>query len=205
MRNSLLHVGIAISEHDHESPDGNVTELLLRWRDGSQEALDELVPIVYSELRRLAQYHLKGEQPAHSLQATGLAHEAFVRLFGFQRVDWQNRAHFFAIASRIMRRVLVEHARKRRAAKRGAGMRITLTEGDAVTEALDVEVLSLHQALSKLEAKDPRQSRVVELRYFGGLDIDETAEVLEVSPRTVKRDWRVAKLWLRRELERHST
>jgi RNA polymerase sigma factor (TIGR02999 family) len=181
---------------------GQVTELLLRWRGGNREALDELVPIVYSELRRLAQYHLKGDRAQHSLQATALTHEVFLRLFGYQRVDWQNRAHFFAMASRIMRRVLVEHARRRQAGKRNPAQRVTLAEGHARTEALDVEVLSLHQVLSKLEAKDPRQSRVVELRYFGGLDIDETAEVLGVSPATVKRDWRVAKLWLRRELAR---
>jgi len=181
---------------------GLVTELLLRWRGGSQEALDELIPAVYSELRRLAQHHLEGERAEHSLRATALTHEVFLRLCGYQRVGWQNRAHFFAMASRIMRRVLVEHARRRKTAKRDHGQRVTLAEGHARTEALDIEVLSLHQALSKLEVKDVRQSRVVELRYFGGLGIDETAEVLGVSPATVKRDWRVAKLWLRRELKR---
>jgi RNA polymerase sigma factor (TIGR02999 family) len=190
------------AHHEQDGRTTEVTEVLRRWRAGSQEALDELIPAVYSELRRLAQRHLEGERAPHSLQATALTHEVFLRLFGYQRVDWQNRAHFFAMASRIMRRVLVEHARRRKAAKRGHGQRVTLSESHARTEALDIEVLSLHQALSRLEEKDPRQGRVVELRYFGGLDINETAEVVGISPATVKRDWRVAKLWLRRELRR---
>lgn len=182
---------------------GHVTELLLRWRGGSQTALDELIPIVYTELRRLAQFHLQSERPEHSLQATALTHEAFVRLFGYQRVDWQNRAHFFAMASRIMRRVLVEHARKRRAQKRGGAARaVTLTDAHARTEPFAVDVIALHEALTKLSEKDARQGSIVELRYFGGLNTDETAEVLEISPATVKRDWRVARLWLKRELGR---
>jgi RNA polymerase sigma factor (TIGR02999 family) len=189
-----------VSGGHHEPGVGDVTDLLVRWREGSREALDALIPAVYAELRRLAQHHLEGERGGHSLQATALTHEAFLRLFGCRQVNWQDRAHFFAMASRIMRRVLVESARRRQAAKRDHGQRVTLEEGQARAEGPDLDLLSLHQALAKLETKDARQCRVVELRYFGGLDIDETAEVLGVSPATVKRDWRVAKLWLRREI-----
>ena len=184
------------------SSQGDVTGLLVAWKNGSPEALDELIPIVYSELRKLARQQLRGERPDHSLQPTALTHEAFLRLFGTRQVGWQNRAHFFAVASQLMRRVLVEHARKRQTLKRG-GMptRVTLDEADTPVEPLDVDVVNLHEALTELEEVDPRQSRIVELRYFGGLNMEETAEVLSVSPATVKRDWRVAKLWLRRALE----
>ena len=184
------------------SRQGDVTGLLVAWKNGSPEALDELIPIVYAELRNLARQQLRGERPDHSLQPTALTHEAFLRLFGTRQVGWQNRAHFFAVASQLMRRILVEHARKRRAVKRG-GMptRVTLDEADTPVEPLDVDVVALHEALTKLEEVDSRQSRIVELRYFGGLNMEETAEVLSVSPATVKRDWRVAKLWLRRALQ----
>lgn len=184
------------------SSQGDVTGLLVAWKNGSPEALDELIPIVYAELRKLARQQLRGERPDHSLQPTTLTHEAFLRLFGTRQVGWQNRAHFFAVASQLMRRVLVEHARKRQTVKRG-GMptRVTLDEADRSVEPVDVDVVALHEVLTELEEVDPRQSRIVELRYFGGLNIDETAEVLSVSPATVKRDWRVAKLWLRRALE----
>ena len=184
------------------SSPGDVTALLVAWKDGSPEALEELTPIVYSELRRLARNHLRGERRDHSLQPTALTHEAFLRLFGTRKVEWQNRAHFFAVASQLMRRVLVEHARKRGAAKRGAGAtRVTLGDVDAPTTSVDVDVIAVHDALDQLEAIDSRQSRIVELRYFGGLSTEEVAEVLGVSPATVKREWRVAKLWLRRALE----
>ena len=184
------------------SSQGDVTGLLVAWKNGSPEALDELIPIVYAELRKLARQQLCGERPDHSLQPTTLTHEAFLRLFGTRQVGWQNRAHFFAVASQLMRRVLVEHARKRQTVKRG-GMptRVTLDEADTPVEPVDVDVVALHEALTQLEEVDPRQSRIVELRYFGGLNMEETAEVLSVSPATVKRDWRVAKLWLRRALE----
>ena len=179
-----------------------MTGLLVAWKNGSSEALDDLVPIVYSELRKLARQQLRGERPDHSLQPTTLTHEAFLRLFGTRQVGWQNRAHFFAVASQLMRRILVEHARKRQTVKRGAlPTRVTLAEADTSVEPLDVDVVALHEALTELEEVDSRQSRVVELRYFGGLNMQETAEVLNVSEATVKRDWRVAKLWLRRALK----
>ena len=180
----------------------NITGLLVAWKAGSNEALDELIPIVYSELRRLARYQLRGERPGHTLEPTALTHEAFLRLFGTRQVSWQNRAHFFAVAAQLMRRVLVEHARKRAATKRGGSItRITLDEARAPAEPANlVDIIALHEALTELETVDPRQCRIVELRYFGGLDTDETAEVLGLSPRTVKRDWRVAKIWLRRAL-----
>jgi RNA polymerase sigma factor (TIGR02999 family) len=181
---------------------GDVTGLLVAWRNGSSEALDELIPIVYGELRRVAGQQLRGERPDHSLQPTALTHEAFLRLLGTRRVGWQNRAHFFAVASQLMRRILVEHARRRQTAKRGgAPTRVTLDEADAPIESVDVDIVALHEALLALKDLDPRQARIVELRYFGGLSMEEAAEILGVSPATVKRDWRVAKLWLRRALE----
>ena len=180
----------------------DITGLLVAWKEGDDEALNELVPIVYSELRRLARYQLRGERAGHSLQPTALTHEAFLRLFGTRQVSWQNRAHFFAVAAQLMRRVLVEHARRRSATKRGGSVtRVTFDEARTPTEAEDLDVLALHEALEQLGKIDPRQCRIVELRYFGGLDTDETAEVLGISPSTVKRDWRVAKIWLRRALE----
>jgi RNA polymerase sigma factor (TIGR02999 family) len=180
----------------------DITGLLVAWKNGDNEALDELIPIVYSELRRLARYQLGGERAGHSLQPTALTHEAFLRLLGTRQVGWQNRAHFFAVAAQLMRRVLVEHARKRSATKRGGSItRVTFDETKALAEAQDLDVLALHEALTQLEKIDPRQCRIVELRYFGGLDTEETAEVLGLSPSTVKRDWRVAKIWLRRALE----
>ncbi len=185
-----------------DSRPGDVTGLLVAWKNGSPEALDELIPIVYAELRQLARHQLRGERPDHSLQPTALTHEAFLRLFGTRQVSWQNRAHFFAVASQLMRRILVEHARKRGAAKRGGLVtRVALDEANAPAESPDVDVIALHEALSELEKIDPRQSRIVELKYFGGLNNEETAEVLSLSLATVKRDWSVAKLWLRRALE----
>ena len=185
-----------------DSRPGEVTGLLVAWKNGSPEALDQLIPIVYTELRQLARHQLRGERPDHSLQPTALTHEAFLRLFGTRQVSWQNRAHFFAVASQLMRRILVEHARKRGAAKRGGLVtRVALDEANAPAESPDVDVITLHEALSELERIDPRQSRIVELKYFGGLNNEETAEVLSLSPATVKRDWSVAKLWLRRALE----
>jgi len=180
----------------------DITGLLVAWKNGDNDALDELIPIVYSELRQLARYQLRGERAGHSLQPTALTHEAFLRLFGTRQVSWQNRAHFFAVAAQLMRRVLVEHARKRSATKRGGSVtRITLDEAKIPAKAVELDVLALHEALTQLEKIDPRQCRIVELRYFGGLDTEETAEVLGLSPSTVKRDWRVAKIWLRRALE----
>ena len=185
-----------------DSKPGEVTGLLVAWKNGSPEALDELIPIVYSELRQLARHQLRGERSDHSLQPTALTHEAFLRLFGTRQISWQNRAHFFAVASQLMRRVLVEHARKRRASKRaGSATRVILDEARTPAEPVDVDVIALHEALTELEKVDPRQSRIVELKYFGGLNNEETAEVLSVSLATVKRDWSVARLWLRRALD----
>lgn len=181
-----------------------VEALLQKWRDGNRSALDELVPKVYAELRRLARRALRSEGPWHTLQPTALTHELFLELSRQRKVGWQNRAHFFAVASYLMRRILAEHARKRAAAKRDGGIRVSLDEGlRPMREAdprLAANLLDLHDALSTLERLDPRQARIVELRYFGGLTIEEAAELLDVSPATVKRDWTVARLWLRREL-----
>jgi RNA polymerase sigma factor (TIGR02999 family) len=182
-------------------PTGRVTELLRAWGRGSREALDELVPLVYAELRRLAGRQLGRERRDHTLEPAALAHEVFLRLSGYRQVGWQDRAHFFAIAVRVMRRILVEHARRRRARKRGgSAVRVSGVELRAPSRSFDLEALD--EALARLESFDPVQGRIVELRYFGGLSIEETAEALGVSPATVKRDWAVARLWLRRELDR---
>jgi RNA polymerase sigma factor (TIGR02999 family) len=178
-----------------------ITQLLIKWRNGDHAALDELLPLVYGELRRLAGYYLRQERPHHTLQPTALVHEAYLRLVGEKGIDWQNRAHFFGIAAVRMRHILVEHARSRRAAKRGGGeYRLSLSEADRLEEKCDVNLLALDDALQRLEALDPQKSRIVELRYFGGLTIEETAEALNVSPATVKRDWSMARAWLRSEI-----
>lgn len=178
-----------------------ITQLLIKWRDGDLAALDELVPRVYSELRRLAKYYLRQERPDHTMQSSDLVHEAYLRLVDEQEIDWQNRAHFFGIASVRMRHILVEHARSRQAAKRGGGeYLLSLGKADRLAENRDVNLLALDDALQRLEALDPQKSRIVELRYFGGLTIEETAEALHISPATVKRDWSMARAWLRSEL-----
>jgi RNA polymerase sigma factor (TIGR02999 family) len=179
----------------------SVTQLLLEWTGGDRAALDRLMPLVYGELRRLAAGYLGRERRDHTLQPTALVHEAFLRLVDQQRIEWQGRAHFLALAATLMRQLLIDHARKHRAAKRGSGgPRLTLLEGDLAAEPRDVDLLDLDRALSALAALDSRQARVVELRYFGGMTIEETAEVLEVSPATVKLDWSLARAWLLREL-----
>jgi RNA polymerase sigma-70 factor, ECF subfamily len=183
--------------------DADVTGLLLAWGRGDQSAADRLVVAVYDELRRQAERAMRREGGEHTLQATALVHESYLRLVDQRRVEWRNRAHFFAIASTVMRRILVDHARARLSAKRGGGVApITLAgvarAGDDGTE--DVDLLALHEALQRLAVLDPDQSRLVELRYFGGLTIEETAEALSVSPATVKREWALARAWLRREL-----
>lgn len=178
----------------------DVTRLLHRWRDGDQGALDELTPLLYDELRRLASGQLRRERANHTLQATEVVHEAFVRLIGSD-VPWQDRAHFLAVAARTMRRLLVDHARGRRRDKRGGGLvRVTLQPRDAVLEPPGAEILALDRALSELGRRDPRAASVVELHHFGGLTHDEAAAVLGVSASTVKRDLRVAMAWLQREL-----
>jgi RNA polymerase sigma factor (TIGR02999 family) len=183
----------------HPLPDTEtaVTTLLRAWAQGQEAAGDRLFPILYDELRRLAARYMRRERRAHTLQPSGLVHEAYLRLAGAPDCDWHSRAHFFAIAARVMRQVLVDHARKRGAAKR-EGQLVTLQDVDA--PALPVELLDLDDALRELAALDPRQARVVELRFFGGLDVEETAEVLDLSARTVKREWRTARAWLQRRL-----
>ena len=179
----------------------SVTQMLLDWSEGDREALDKLIPIVYSELRLRAARYLRRERPGHTLQTTALIHETYLRLVEQKDVQWQNRAHFFAIAAQLMRRILVDHARQRDAAKRGgADVTLTLDEAMAVFPGRDVNLMALDETLTRLAEIDPRQSRVVELRYFSGLSIEETAEVLGVSPGTVKLDWSMAKAWLRREM-----
>ena len=175
-----------------------VTELLLKWRGGDKEALEELTQLVYPELRRMARDFLRHERPDHTLQPTALTHEAFLRLIDQRRVRWQGRAHFFAIAARMMRRILVDYARRRLTQKRLA-TQVSL-DPVAPTLAGGVDLVDLHEALLRLEEMDPRQGRIVELRYFGGLTVEETGEVLSLSPATVKREWSVAKRWLRHEL-----
>ena len=184
-------------------PDADVTGLLLAWGRGDQSAADRLVPAVYDELRRHAERAMRREGVEHTLQATALVHESYLRLIDQRRVEWRNRAHFFAIASTVMRRILVDHARARLTAKRGGGaVPVSLAGAEPATpEGTDeADLLALHEALEKLAALDPDQARLVELRYFGGLTIEETAEALCVSPATVKREWAVARAWLRREL-----
>ena len=183
-------------------PSHTVTEMLQAWGSrGDREALDELMPIVYEELRRQAARHLRHERAGHTLQTTALVHEAYLRLVDQRDVRWQNRAHFYAIAAQLMRRILVDHARRGSAAKRGgSALKLPLDEAFASTGEREVDLVAIDEALLKLAELDPQQSRVVELRFFGGLNVEETAEVLGVSPRTVKRDWSVAKAWLHREI-----
>jgi RNA polymerase sigma factor (TIGR02999 family) len=180
-----------------------VSELLQRWNGGDETALERLMPLVYDELRGVAARYLQAERPGHTLQPTALVHEAYMRLVGQDHVVWQNRAHFFAIAAQMMRRVLVDHARRKKAAKRDAAtFRIEMAEKEAGSAGdRDPEILDLDEALKGLEALDPRQARIVELRFFGGLTVEETAEIAGLSPATVKREWRTARAWLRQELE----
>jgi RNA polymerase sigma factor (TIGR02999 family) len=178
-----------------------ITRLLNAWQNGDATARDRLFVLVYQELRRRASLQLRHERQGHTLRPTALVHEAYLRLMGQDRVKWQNRAQFFAIASEMMRRVLVDHARERKAAKRGGtAVRVALEEDVAAAEAREVDLIALDAALDELAAMDPRQSRVVELRFFGGLGTAEIAEVLEVSRATVDRDWRFARTWLYRRL-----
>ncbi len=182
----------------------DVTDLLRRWKEGDQGALERLMPLVYEELHRIASRYLAHERSAHTLQSTALVHEAFVKLVDQRRVNWQNRAQFFGLAAQAMRRILVDHARSRGRQKRGAdAARIPLevTGSPAATESLDpADAIALDRALQKLEAIDPGQARLVELRFFGGLTVEETAEVMVTSPSSVKREWTIAKAWLYREL-----
>ena len=179
-----------------------VTELLARWSQGDASARETLVPLVYDELRRIARRSLSSQRREHTLQPTALVHEAYLRLAGRDSIPWNDRAHFFAVASQMMRQILVDHARKRGAAKRGAGNTISLSvdEISASEQQPNLDVLALDRALTRLASFDPRQSQIVELRFFGGLSIEKTAEIVKVSPATAKREWTTARLWLHRAL-----
>jgi RNA polymerase sigma-70 factor, ECF subfamily len=179
-----------------------VTQLLLAWGNGDEAALDCLVPYVETELHRLAQLYLRRERDNHSLQPTALVNEAFLQLIEGERVQWQNRAHFFGVTARLMRRILVEHARRRQQDKRGGDwLRVSLVEAEDVQEEQSVSILALDDALASLEKFDPRKSRIVELKFFGGLNQEEIAEVLGLALRTVQRDWNLARAWLFNELQ----
>lgn len=179
----------------------DVTELLTAWSNGNQAARDQLMSVVYDELHRLARRYMRRESPDHTLQTSALLNEAFLRLVDQKNVHWQNRAHFFGIAAQMMRRILVDYARGRNYEKRGGGARaLSLDEALIVSDARNEEVVNVHEALERLTEFDARKGQIVELRFFGGLSIEETAEVLGVSPGTVMRDWTLAKAWLRREL-----
>jgi RNA polymerase sigma factor (TIGR02999 family) len=183
-------------EHPEE-----ITRLLAAWSKGDEEALNRLIPVVYPELRRIARQHLRRQSPDHTLESAALANEAYLRLIRAQGIQCENRTHFFALCAQMIRRILVDHARKRRYAKRGGDAeRIPLEEAVLGTRAQGVEVLALDDALISLSKVDPRKGRVVELRYFGGLTVEETAGILQISPETVMRDWKMAKAWLFREL-----
>jgi RNA polymerase sigma factor (TIGR02999 family) len=179
----------------------NITELLASYGRGDKESLDQLMPIVYEELRRQAARYLRREQAGHTLQTTALIHEAYVRLVDQRNMQWQNRAHFFGIAAQMMRRILVDHARSKKRTKRGGSeVRVSLDEATVAVKGQDLDVVALDEALQRLAEIDEQQSRVVELRFFSGLSVEETAEVMGISKSTVKRDWSMAKAWLHREL-----
>lgn len=187
----------------HLNNAAGVTSLLSSWTEGDRGALDELVSLVHHELHAIAARHLRGERQEHTLQATALVNEAWIRLVGQNSVTWQNRAHFFGVAAGIMRRILVDHARRKQADKRGGGAEtIVLDENIDWSDERDVNIVALDDALQVLAAVDPQQSKVIELRFFAGLSVEETAEVLGVSPTTVKREWRMARAWLLRELDK---
>ena len=186
----------------HEAQN-RVTDLLLGWRAGDPKALDALVPLVYDELRRLAHHHLRNERPGHTLQSTALVHEAYFRLIGQDLPEWESRAHFFAIAAQLMRQILVDYARRHRASKRGSGACVlTLDDAVALPQRKDVDIGALDDALNALAEIDPRQSRVVVLRFFAGLSLEETSEVMGIATATVQRDWTAARAWLHREISR---
>ncbi|MGO8793159.1 MAG: sigma-70 family RNA polymerase sigma factor [Terriglobia bacterium] len=184
-------------------PPGDITLLLTELQVGNRAAESKLVPLVYDELRRLARRYMRGERADHTLQPTALVHEAYLRLLGQRDVQWQNRAHFFGVAAQLMRRILVDHARAHRAEKRGGDEpKVTLDTVFVFTEAKGADLVAVDEALTRLTERDPRQGRIVELRFFGGLTEEEAAEVLGVSTRTVKRDWKVARAWLYKEVVR---
>ncbi len=175
----------------------NLTGLLIEWRQGDETALDKLTPLVYDELRRIAHRYVQRERDGHTLQTTALVNEAYLRLAGQQKIEWQSRAHFFAVTAQVMRHVLIDHARRRHYVKHGGAVQqVSIEDAAMMPRQRAAELVALDEALNELAQLDPRKSRVVELRYFGGLSLEETAEVLEVSLMTVRRDWRAAKAWL---------
>ena len=182
-----------------------MSRLLLAWSDGDRSALDKLTPMVYDELHRLARRYMKRERPGHSLQTTALVNEAYMRLVDYKRMQWQNRAHFFAVSAQLMRRILVEHARRHNLKRGGGVQHVSLEEAAFVGGARSGDLVALDDAMKALGRLDPRKVHVVEMRFFGGLSLEETAEVLKVSPVTVRRDWRTAKAWLYRELSGRTT
>lgn len=181
----------------------NVTQLLVKWGDGDQAALEKLMPLVYSELRRLASNYLRRERQNHTLQPTALVNEAYLKLIDQRKPRWQNRAQFYGVAAQMMRRILVDHARQNKAAKRGGSeqQRLSITSAGQLGEKPDTDLLALHEALKELKTFDQQQERIVELKFFGGLSIEETAEVMGIGHATVERDWKMARAWLRRKLE----
>ena len=185
-----------------ETP-GQITQLLVRWSEGDKEALDELMPLVYDELKRLAARHRAHENQNNTLEATAIVHEAYLKLSAQQKLSWQNRAQFFGLASKLIRNILVDHARSHRAEKRGGGQyRLSISKADQFSSDSDVDLLELSDAMNKLSIQYPQHSQIVELRFFGGLTIDETVEVMGISHATVERHWEFARAWLRRELTR---
>ena len=184
-------------------PAADVTQLLVSWSSGNQAALEQLMPLVYAELRRLASAYLRRERPDHTLQSTALVHEAFLKLVNQREVEWRSRAHFYGIAAQMIRRILVDYARSHHAEKRGSGaVKLSLDEALAVPESTELDLVGLNEALEKLAKMDSRQNRIVELRFFAGLSIEETAEVMQLSPATIKREWNSARAWLFREISR---
>jgi RNA polymerase sigma factor (TIGR02999 family) len=181
----------------------NVTQLLLKWGEGDKAALEKLMPLVYRQLRRMARNYLRHERQNHTLQPTALVNEAYLKLIDQESARWQNRAHFYGVAAQLMRRILVNHARQHQTAKRGGPNqeRLSITSAGQLGEQPDLDLLALHEALEELKTFDPQQERIVELRYFGGLSIDETAEVMGIGHATVERDCKMAQAWLRRKLE----
>ena len=189
---------------DETSPN-EITEQLIAWSKGDEAALEQLIPAVYQELRRMADHYLRGEDSGHSLQPTALVHEAYLRLIDQTKVEWQNRAHFFGVAAQMMRRILIDHAKAKHRVKRGGtAIKVMLDENVNFTQERASELLALDDALQMLSRMDERKSRIVELRYFGGLTVEETAQVLGISDKTVMRDWNLAKAWLHRELTNNS-
>lgn len=188
-----------------EAAPTEVSLLLKEWRNGDRKALDALLPLVYKQLRRMAHYQLRNERPDHTLRSTAVVHEVYLRLIGMEQPQWESRTHFFAIAAQLMRQILVDYARRHRAAKRGGGgCKLMLDDAILPARQPDVDVVALDDALNSLAKIDPRQSRVVELRFFAGLSLQEISEVMEIAPATVQRDWTSARAWLHREISRNA-